>query len=890
MKKPQLVLLLASVALLSPLAFKSSAAAPTPYAWRNAQIGGGGLCVRVEVSKSTTGFMYATSDVAGPWKRNSDSGAWDPCMWETATNPKNSGACEGIAIDPANSQIGYAALESGAGGLYKTTDGGVTWNVVLSGKTAVHANGGDARRYTPSVVVDPNNSGVVYWATRTGGLYRALTGGNTAADWTQRLAPPSPSDQDTGMRCLAIDPSTTVNGRSKVVYASFLGTSTSDGKSGIYSSSNGGDTFSQMAGFNSLPGNPTTVKSLAIAPDGTLYVAHNQGIARYAAGVWTNVTPSGGGGSYGIGVDPFNASRIVCTGSTALWRSLDKGATWTAITKANSLLKTGAKAGWFYLDPCAGGAGLTFDPHNQGVVYLCDSYMVWRTQNVWGSTVVCDAQYQGLENEIVMTLCAPPASASGNNAPLYSGDSDLRGFRHDSVDASPSNIPFRYDNFWGAYITCFDFCEANPDFMMTCHTDYSGYVRVYVSTDGGKNWGSRDTTPLNGTSDGDWGAPASVAISATNANNVVYCPGTGNRPRYSTDGGNSWNACTVKSTGATMPGMNGETSAYALDHQLASDRTNGSYMYLYQAWNVAKGQSPFWWSSDAGATWTPATTVLGDRGGYNAFVAPVTVATPPGRAGEVWVALNSNGLWKSTDFGNTFTKATYFQNTQPLRITFGKEAPGNPASSPTIYVYGKAVGDTDFGVYRSIDNGATWSLLEGYSDVWAGPMAADRRKFGVLYMGQRTRALVVGQPAALQFETESVAATPSAGVTHRVITAGGFSGGAGTILDATAVGQSVTYTLPGIAAGSYDVRVGVKGLNTRGIFQLAASRADVASFSNIGSPQDEYSSGETYSEFDLGAWTPATTSDKSFRFTVTGKNASSSGYSIAFDYILLTPQ
>ena len=52
---------------------------------------------------------------------------------------------------------------------------------------------------------------------------------------------------------------------------------------------------------------------------------------------------------------------------------------------------------------------------------------------------------------------------------------------------------------------------------------------------------------------------------------------------------------------------------------------------------------------------------------------------------------------------------------------------------------------------------------------------------------------------------------------------------------------------------------------------------------NVGSPVDEYSSGEVFKEVDLGNWTPGTTSDKAFKFTVTGKNASSAGYGLAFD-------
>ncbi len=141
-----------------------------------------------------------------------------------------------------------------------------------------------------------------------------------------------------------------------------------------------------------------------------------------------------------------------------------------------------------------------------------------------------------------------------------------------------------------------------------------------------------------------------------------------------------------------------------------------------------------------------------------------------------------------------------------------------------------------------------------------------------------------------QFETESLTATWTSGRTHRIITSTSFSGGEGTILDATAVNDQVTYTLPDIGAGTYDVRVGVKKTTTRGIYQLAAASAITQSYSNVGSTQDEYSSSDQYVELDLGNWFPGSNSDKLFKFTVTGKNASSSGYTIAFDYIKLILQ
>ncbi len=152
--------------------------------------------------------------------------------------------------------------------------------------------------------------------------------------------------------------------------------------------------------------------------------------------------------------------------------------------------------------------------------------------------------------------------------------------------------------------------------------------------------------------------------------------------------------------------------------------------------------------------------------------------------------------------------------------------------------------------------------------------------------------ILSGAPVPAYFETENLTVqSTTAGVTHRTLEDPGFSQGLGTILDSTAPGQQVTYVLPGVASGAYSVKIGVKNFGTRGIWQLSASPAgNPAASSNVGTPQDSYASAPDFRELSLGTWTPGTTSDKWFKFTVTGKNGSSAGYTISFDSISLIPQ
>lgn len=143
----------------------------------------------------------------------------------------------------------------------------------------------------------------------------------------------------------------------------------------------------------------------------------------------------------------------------------------------------------------------------------------------------------------------------------------------------------------------------------------------------------------------------------------------------------------------------------------------------------------------------------------------------------------------------------------------------------------------------------------------------------------------------LREETESLkvqSITPSpSGYTsagwHGVFNAAAASGGAGTYFNSNAAGNYITYTVPVVKAGTYRVRVGVQTKPNKGKFQLAINGL------NVGQPQDEYDPSVTYGVRDLGMVTFSASGNYAFKFTVTGKNASSTGYTLAFDYIDLVP-
>jgi hypothetical protein len=142
---------------------------------------------------------------------------------------------------------------------------------------------------------------------------------------------------------------------------------------------------------------------------------------------------------------------------------------------------------------------------------------------------------------------------------------------------------------------------------------------------------------------------------------------------------------------------------------------------------------------------------------------------------------------------------------------------------------------------------------------------------------------ISGAKLPIRYETESLPGT-SSGPSYGVMDWSGFTDGVGTVFSAAAVGDNVTIPINIPATATYNVRVGVKATNSRGILQLSVNGV------NVGSPADEYSSvGYTWEELNIGN-VALSAGSQPFKFTVTGKNAASSAYQLTFDYITLIPQ
>jgi hypothetical protein len=159
---------------------------------------------------------------------------------------------------------------------------------------------------------------------------------------------------------------------------------------------------------------------------------------------------------------------------------------------------------------------------------------------------------------------------------------------------------------------------------------------------------------------------------------------------------------------------------------------------------------------------------------------------------------------------------------------------------------------------------------------------------------------------ALIAETESGSVTNSAGDSHQSFTNSAFSNLRGTRLNANAPSDFVGYGITNIPAGLYRIHVVADAGSNSARFQLAVGPVGGA-LTNLGPVHDAYSPSNKImllptnslssillwtnmlTEFNCGTWQAGSNGNYQFRFQIVDKNAASSGYALALDYLKFTP-
>ena len=662
---------------------------------RNVAIGGGGYVTGIYLHPQQQDLVYIKTDVGGFYRWNPIDSQWMPLTDHFPLAQSNYYGGESLALDPNHPNVVYIAVgkftadwASPTGTLFKSTDRGETWTKL---NIDLKMGGNEDLRWAGErLAINPFNSNIIFFGSRLDGLWQSS---NAGATWSNVASFPGKLRAGIGITAIAFNPSI-----SGVVYAIAYG-------DGIYQSIDTGVTWSKITG------SPSEAKRIAVASNGILYVTHSSGLSQYANGAWRNITPFNSEDTFNaISVNPSNPNHLLValgenTQSSEIYQSLDGGTTW--IKQKKSMNST---VPWWsnYMLSNPWIAAIEFDPHVTGRVWFTDWYGIWRTENINATPVIWTNYEKGHEEVVTFTLVSPPKGPL-----LLSGLADIDGFYHDQgLDAFPSktfgsnSLSFQ-DTYHIAY------CETDPLKMVRVggHRGNNTYTGA-TSTDGGQTWKPFASFPANTMA-------TRIAISATDPNFFLVTT-SGDRALVTTNGGKSW-----KNVSGLPDGFEG---TWNWTQPLAADKVDGNTFYYYASGKVYR-------STDRGQSFETVNDALPDEAWHS-------LKTPPGVKDEVWVSVDWQGLYRSTNGGKTFAKLDKVE--RAYLFAFGKPPTGSTVSA--LYLYGNISGMGE-GLFRSLDQGKTWTSLGDRSKpIGNSPnvMEASTQQFGLVFVGTNGRGIYYG--------------------------------------------------------------------------------------------------------------------------------------------------
>ncbi len=306
--------------------------------WRGIGPHRGGRTVGAVGVPSQPFTFYIGVNNGGVWKTTDAGRTWQPIFDDQPT-----GSIGDVVVSPSNPNVIYVGSGEGlqrpdlstGDGIYKSTDGGKTWvNIGLRNARQIGGLAVDAKNPERLFVAA---LGHPYGPNEERGVYRTTDGGKS---WQRVLY----KDENTGAIQVTIDPNNP-NIVYADMWAQRLGpweNSTWQGKnSGLFKSTDGGDTWVQLInglpttgeglgriGFAIAPSNSNILYATVDAPKGGLYRSDDGGAS------WSNVNPDprlwGRGSDFAeVKVHPKDAETVYIA-NVCSYKSTDGGKTVTA--------------------------------------------------------------------------------------------------------------------------------------------------------------------------------------------------------------------------------------------------------------------------------------------------------------------------------------------------------------------------------------------------------------------------------------------------------------------------------------------------------------------------------------------------------------------------------
>lgn len=727
------------------------------YEWKNVQIVGGGFCDGIIFHPEAKDVRYARTDMGGAYRWDKKVERWIPMLDFIGYEDNNLVGVESIAVDPNDKKTVYLSCgtytRAGNGAILYSHEGGKT----IQRTDVPFAMGGNenGRGNGERMMVDPNNSDIIYVGTRQSGLWKSNDKARTwsevksfmeAVEKADAAAPAAveepeetPAIGNNGFRrprrdvgcgvvfVLYDEASKTKDGSQTI----FVGYSRMK-KANMFVSYDGGKSWEEMSGSprQYMPNHAV------MSTDRKMYVTYgtNPGPMPMRDGgawvydldekTWTEITPDKPTeerrfGYASVSVDKNNPKHIIVSSfgrpntngaGEDIFRSTDGGRTWKGVftnggeydeAKAPYVINTGIH--WLF--------DIEIDPFNSDHAMFTTGYGGWETYNLSAmdrnEPTLWTVMSTGIEETVPLELYSP-----NEGAWLITGIGDYGGFTHWDLDkpADDSHHDPRYGNTNGV-----TGAELKPELVVRVGTIHGGYKgkNLSYSLDSGNTWLEPATVPE------ERGRNGHIAVSS-GGETWVWTPDW--MPVYYTDDmGTTWN----KSDGIES-GI-----------RVIADRVNPKRFY---ALNVRKGI--LYESVDGARTFT--TRPIGfiaeegrrgdNRGGQD------RVYSTPGREGDLWIAAY-HGLYHAPD-GVTFTQ----KNLVTEMHGFGFGAPAPDSDYPALYMVGVVNGVRGF--FRSDDAAASWVRINDDEHQYGLVLhiTGDPKKYGRVYVGTHGRGALYADP------------------------------------------------------------------------------------------------------------------------------------------------
>jgi hypothetical protein len=289
-------------------------------------------------------------------------------------------------------------------------------------------------------------------------------------------------------------------------------------------------------------------------------------------------------------------------------------------------------------------------------------------------------------------------------------------------------------------------CPNDPKYVaITCSNTYMvGKNLSGFSMDGGATWQpfSSELQYQDGDKKFDVQAGA-IAVSVRTHPvadgsdvHLVQLPVYGMAPEYSHDGGRTWHNSSglpIGANGASLGnGFQGFWGLALKQRPLYADPFTADRFYL----KFTNAPSSFYVTTDGGETWQPQTNAGLPNYTHHGQLAVNDIVRNDLWYADGWEGATEHGLWHSTDGGVTFQKVPVFRHA--ITLGLGKGSAAGARAPYAVYVYGQTTSDEEWGVFGSFDAGTTWNRISYYpTGIYDQPtcMAASWDQFGDVWIG-----------------------------------------------------------------------------------------------------------------------------------------------------------